>query len=179
MKKIILVLLAMLLLITIAGCTETIPEKQTTTPTNQSSETKTGNQTKQEAKKPEIFKIGDTVKMDKLNITVNGVRYSNGSDFLKPEDGKVYAIVDATIENIDSKAQTVSSMLMFKLADSDGYNYNSTIGDTKAQLDGEVGAGRKMRGEVAFEIPKDAKGLEFIFEPNAFGTGQAIFKLDK
>jgi len=34
-----------------------------------------------------------------------------------------------------------------------------------------------MRGEVAFEIPTDATGLEFIFEPDIFGFGQAMFKL--
>lgn len=34
-------------------------------------------------------------------------------------------------------------------------------------------------GELAFKIPKDSKGLELIFEPNIFGFGQAIIKLNR
>jgi len=36
-----------------------------------------------------------------------------------------------------------------------------------------------MRGEVAFEVPSDATGLELIFEPNVLGFGQAILNLTK
>lgn len=68
--------------------------------------------------------------------------------------------------------------MMFKLADSEGYSYNQTIIDNvKGSLDGEIGPARKMRGEIVYEVPKKAQGLEFIFEPNLLGFGQAIFKL--
>jgi len=170
MKKAFLVFLLIMGLV-ITGCGETTtPEKVDT------SQPATENQQKTE---PQYFKVGDTVKMGKLAITVNGVRQSKGTSFEKPKDGHVFVIVDATIENLGDEPASISSMLMFKMADAEGYNYGTTIfTGIKGQLDGEVGPGRKMRGEVAFEVPKDAKGLEFIFEPNLLGFGQAIFKLE-
>lgn len=50
--------------------------------------------------------------------------------------------------------------------------------ETKGQLDGELGPGRKMSGQIAFELDTVEKNLEFIFEPNVFGSGQAIYKVD-
>jgi len=69
---------------------------------------------------------------------------------------------------------------MFKLSDGEGYSYDQAFGaDTKGSLDGELAPGRKMRGELAYEIPKDASGLELIFDADVWGSGQAIVKLDR
>ena len=161
-------LLALCLLFTIIlwGCGETTePKKATTEPA--------------ETKQQQIFKIGERVEMGEFVITVNSVKDSQGSEFLKPAAGHVYKIVDCTIENLSDEAEVISSLMMFKMADSKGYNYNVTIADSsKPSLDGELGPGRKMRGEIAFEVPTDATGLELIFEPDFLGFGQAIFKLD-
>jgi len=161
-------LLALCLLFTIIlwGCGETTePKKATTEPTK--------------TKQQQTFKIGERVEMGELVITVNSVVDSQGSEFLKPAAGHVFKIVDCTIENLSDQSQAISSLMMFKMADSEGYNYNVTITDSsKPSLDGELGPGRKMRGEIAFEVPTDATGLELIFEPNILGFGQAIFKLD-
>lgn len=161
-------LLALCLLFTIIlwGCGETTePKKATTEPTK--------------TKQQQTFKIGERVEMGELVITVNSVVDSQGSEFLKPAAGHVFKIVDCTIENLSDQSQAISSLMMFKMADSEGYNYNVTITDSsKPSLDGELGPGRKMRGEIAFEVPADATGLELIFEPNILGFGQAIFKLD-
>lgn len=161
-------LLALCLLFTIIlwGCGETTePKKATTEPA--------------ETKQQQTFNIGERVEMGELVITVNSVNDSQGGEFLKPAAGHIYKIVDCTIENLSDESQVISSVLMFKLADSEGYNYNVTITDSsKPSLDGELGPGRKMRGEIAFEVPADATGLELIFEPDILGSGQAIFKLD-
>ena len=165
-KSILLLVLCFLFAAVLFGCGETTePKKATTDPTD--------------TKQQEIFKIGERVEMGKLVITVNSIKDSQGSEFLKPESGHIYKIADCTIENLSDESEAISSMLMFKMADSEGYNYDITITDSsKTSLDGELGPGRKMRGEVAFEVPSDATGLELIFEPNVLGFGQAIFKLD-
>ncbi|MDR9756308.1 MAG: DUF4352 domain-containing protein [Thermoanaerobacterales bacterium] len=162
----LLLALCFLFTIVLCGCGETTePKKATTEPT--------------ETKQQQTFKIGERVEMGELVITVNSVNDSQGSEFLKPAAGHVYKIVDCTIENLSDEAEVISSLMMFKMADSKGYNYNVTIADSsKPSLDGELGPGRKMRGEIAFEVPTDATGLELIFEPDFLGFGQAIFKLD-
>lgn len=128
---------------------------------------------------PEVFAIGDTVSIGDFRITVNKTRQSAGSEWFKPDEGHVWLIVECTIENAHSKEpQIVSSLLMFDLVDEDGRSMNTAIGpETKGRLDGEIGVGRKMTGELAWEVPVDAKGLELIFAPGVFQKGQAIFSL--
>lgn len=128
----------------------------------------------------EGYKIGDTAEAGGVAFTVNSVKESSGSEFIKPKEGSIYYLIDTTVENKSNEAKNVSSLLMFKLVDSDGYSYNVTIGpETKGQVDGEIAAGRKLRGELAFEIPKDAKGLELEIDPSLWSTGKIIFKLDR
>jgi len=134
-------------------------------------------ETPKEEATPEVFKVGDSVTFDDLIITVNSVRESPGDDFFQPSEGNVFFMVDVTAENTGTEEAAISSMLNTELADSDGYTYNITLtGDVKGSFDGSVGAGRKLRGEVAFEVPKAAAGLEFIFS-DPFKTGQAIWKV--
>lgn len=166
-----LVVCALLLMFFASGCGETTqPEKVTA---ENKAETEAENN-----KAPNVYAVGDSVKMGGLVFTVNGTGTSTGSQFIKPKDGNIYFIVDCTIENTSGEAAHLSSLIMFKLVDDDGYNYNITIGpETKGSLDGELAPGRIMRGELAFEVPAQASSLELIFGPNVFGSGQAIYKV--
>lgn len=169
MKKLLLLVLILSgLLFIFAGCGEDVtPEK-----VNKNAETES-------AAKTETYKIGDSMKAGNLIFTVNSTRIDEGGDFIKPKDGYIYYIIDVTVENTGDKSESVSSLMMFKLFDSDGYNYNITIGpETKGSVDGEISSGRKLRGELAFEIPQDAEGLELEIDPSIFGSGQIIVKLD-
>jgi len=170
LKRLLVLFLCLAMVALLMGCGETVtPEKASTEPGKESTK----------PAPPETFSVGEKVKMGDLAITVNSARQSQGGEVWKPSQGNIFVIVDCTIENLANEPTTISSLMMFKLVDSDGYNYTPTIAeDTKGSLDGELGSGRTMRGEVAFEVPADAQGLEFIFEPNVFGFGQAIFKLD-
>lgn len=183
MKKalsLILILILMLLLFT--GCDDVEPEKvdkpnQTPAETQQNRDENPAPKT--EEPKTEIFKIGDSVKADNLIFTVNSVRTDEGGDFIKPDEGNIYYIIDVTVENTGDESEIVSSMIMFRLSDSEGYNYSITFGpETKGQLDGEVSPGRKIRGELVFEIPEDSTGLELEIDPT-LGTGQIIVQLDR
>lgn len=145
-------------------------EKKETT-SNSQSETK---------KKEEIFKIGDSINLDKVVYTVNGTRESEGSGFLKPKEGNKFFLVDVTVENKSNESKAISSMLMFKLQDSQSYNYNITIfTDQKGSLDGEIAYGGKLRGEVTFEIPKSETTLKLDVDPSIFGTGKFVVDLSK
>lgn len=175
MKKalsLILILILMLLLFT--GCDDVEPEK-----VDKPNETPSGTQQPETTPKTEVFEIGDYVKAGNLVFTVNSVRTDKGSEFIKPDEGNIYYIIDVTVENTGDESEIVSSMIMFRLFDSEGYNYSITFGpETKGQLDGEVSPGRKIRGELVFEIPEDSTGLELEIDPT-LGTGQIIVQLDR
>jgi len=168
MKKVLIsILILSCIFFLLSGCDDVQPEK-VDKETNGEPHAKT-----------ETYKIGDPVKAGNLIFTVNSTRTDKGGDIIKPGEGKIYYIVDVTVENTGDKSENVSSLLMFKLFDSDGYNYSVTFGpETKGQIDGEIAAGRKLRGELVFEIPEDAMGLELEIDPTIFGSGKIIVELD-
>ncbi len=128
----------------------------------------------------EIFAIGDVVRMGDLVFTVNSARWEEGDEWFKPEEGERWLLLDCTIENESNKSTSISSLLMFKLYDEDSYSRDMELfADTKGSLDGEVGVGRKMRGEIAFSVEEGQSYWEFIFKPELFGFGQAIFAINE
>lgn len=187
MKLSILLVSAMILL---SACGETAKiEKVEPAPTNTETSANANTTAKDNAEPavaieepaaatPDVFKIGDSVTFNDLVITVNSIKDDHGDDFLKPAEGKVYKIVDVTVENNGANDAIVSSMLNTSLSDHDGYTYNVAFTTAiENQLDGSVPAGRKLRGQVAYEVPTDASGLEFIFS-DPFTQGQAIWSLE-
>lgn len=182
MKKfsaLISIMLTAVLLLSACGTAEVKKaDKPADAPAAESANKETEKSEKPEEKKgPEVYKIGDSVDFDDLTITVNGIKESKGGKIIKPADGEVFVLVDVTVENKGDKEANISSMLQTSLVDSDGFKHNITIVEgMKGTLDGSVGAGRKLRAEVAFSVSKDAKGLEFIFS-DPFKNGEAIWKV--
>ncbi len=165
------VLAVVVVVLSLASCSDETPQKVTETP----SETET-----EVTNTPEIFNIGDSVETSESIFTVNAVRTDSGSRYMKPDEGNIYYIVDVTIENKIDESISISSMMMFSLFDSEGYSYDEALGvETKGRVGGEISPGRKLRGEIAYEIPANATGLELQIDPSLFGNGQAIYKLDR
>lgn len=130
----------------------------------------------QTPKVPEVFAIGDTVKMDDLEITVNSTRTSNGSKYNKPDLAK-YLVLDVTVENKGSESVSISSLINMSLFDDKSYKRDSSrVHDQQGSLNGEIGPGRKIRGELAFDVPESAF-YEFVFK-DILKSGQAIWRID-
>ena len=124
----------------------------------------------------EHFFVGDSVKMGELEFTVNSARWDTGDEFIKPEPGERWLVLDCTIANTGGESEAISSLLMFALYDEDHFARDIAIFvNTKGSLDGELGAHRTMRGEIAFSVEEGQKEWEFIFQPNILGFGQAIY----
>ena len=116
------------------------------------------------------------MRFDDLLITLNSVTSSKGDEFEKPEHDQ-YLLLDLTIENTGKESETVSTLLQMVLYDADNYSYDIALyTGTQGSVDGEIGAGRKVRGEVAFDVPNSAS-YEFVFE-DPFTSGQAIWSFD-
>lgn len=121
---------------------------------------------------PKDGKVGDVVSVgDSWTFKVSSAKTNNGSEFLKPQKaGDVFLVVNASIVNKTSKTQNVSSLLDFKLADSDGQAYNSTVSTSnKASIDGAVRANNPMTGELTFEVPASIKKYTLTFTPSSTG----------
>lgn len=172
-------ILVFTLIILIMGCTESnVEETPEGSDQNIADDGTTEGPTDEPAEEPSggVFAVGDTADFDGLKITLNGVRTSQGDEYFPPENDK-FILIDLTIENTTNEAQTVSTLMQMSLMDPESFAYDVAIfADTKGSVDGEIAPGRKVRGEVAFDVPQ-ADFYEFIFE-DPFVGGQAIWKLE-
>lgn len=131
----------------------------------------------EEADVAQGYAIGDTIAMGDLEHTFHGARFSEGDDFLTPDEGTKWLLVDVEVTNNSDESEPISSLMMWSLVDSDNRTNDQTITtDEQGSLDGELGAGRSMRGEIAFEVNADETDWELIFEPHLFGFGQGIYE---
>jgi len=123
------------------------------------------------------FRVGDQIKMNNLVFVVNGAREVK-DDFVNPKPGNIFLAVDVTVENVGEEPETISSW-DFDLRDAEGNRYEEEIFvSSKPCPCGEVAPGKKLRGEIVFEVPKEVKGLELIISPFLV-RGQAIVHLDE
>jgi len=107
--------------------------------------------------------IGKPIKLGKYQFTVNGVRESAGDEISKPKQGQKFLMIDATVENQGEKREAISSITLFTLSDSNNKKYERVITtDAKGSLDSNLDPGKSLKGEIAFEVPKDAKNLQLI-----------------
>lgn len=139
--------------------------------------------TDSKSNQPQTFKVGDTVELKNLKITVNKVYdVESTNQFAQPQDGNKFVATDITIENTSNQQQAVSSMMMFKVVDKDGRACEySLIGQTAAnagQLDGTIESGRKLTGVYVVEVPKDKTGLELEFDSSIILGNKVIVTLN-
>lgn len=123
-------------------------------------------------------KIGDLVTLDGWQITVNNVKTSSGDEFNQPKPGDTFLLIDITAVNQTSQSQSFSSLLSFTLKDSTGQKYDETI-DTNAPSspDGNVAAGGKIRGTIAYDVPQTQHTFELDFTPDITSADVATWSL--
>lgn len=159
------------LIMGLAACGDADVEK-VEADTNSTSDT--GSEPKKEKPTEQSLKIGESVNFDGLIITLNEARIEPGGEFDNPDNDQ-FLVVNLTAENTTDTEQTVSSVMNVELKDAEGYSYNTTImlEGVKAQFDGSVEAGGKLRGEIPFDVPNsDEYSLSFS---NPFKSGKAIW----
>lgn len=130
---------------------------------------------------PKEFKVGDAVKIGDSVLMVLGWSEVAGDQFSKPDEGNKFIAVDVLFVNTSNSSASISSMLQTSLKDETGQKYTidfmATTATKKDAPDGELSAGERIRGTVGFQIPQDAKGLEFVFDASVFGTGKVFIQL--
>lgn len=125
----------------------------------------------------EGFSIGETISMGDLEHTFHSARFAEGDEFFSPDEGSQWLVVDVEVENQGDESEAMSTLIMWSLVDADNRSRDVTItGDEQGSLDGELGPGRSMRGEIAYEVDADETDWELIFEPQLFGFGQGIYE---
>lgn len=122
-----------------------------------------------------VGQVGDRVESNGIALTVNSVSaVDNVSDIFKPAEGNIFLVADVTVESVD-KESAAYNPLYFKVKDADGFEYSTSFTAPDPTLkSGELSAGDKARGNVAFEVPIDAKGLVLSYKAIDFSGDDAI-----
>ena len=129
----------------------------------------------------QIFSVGDTVRLGDLHVTVNGVRASLGDSFWTPEEGNYFIYVDVTFRNEGNQPEVISSLVQMEIRDAEGRLYNvdfsAASANTSSSLDGEIGPGGILRGEVGYQLPTSATELTWRFSGDLLRLGQVVVAL--
>lgn len=122
-----------------------------------------------------VHKVGDVVTINGWQVTVLGVKTSQGGQFDSLQPGNVYLEIDVSLGNQTNQTQLFASFEAFTLKDGTGQAYQQAfVSDAPAPPDGRVTAGGKLRGTVAYQVPSNIQTFEFDVTPNAFGSNADV-----
>lgn len=182
MRKLLLLVVASVIAVVLVACGEAeIQEKETPDiadkENNQEVEKPEDNDTQAEEEvEDKELKVGETVVFDGVEVTLNELRIEAGGEYDTPNEDK-FVVANITVDNTTNAEINISSIINFDLKDDEGYSYSSTfmMDGVKAQLDGAVEAGGKLRGEIPFDVP-EAEFYELHYS-DLFKSGKAIWKV--
>lgn len=123
----------------------------------------------------QIAKVGDRVEQNGTALTVTKVeRQAKIGDFQKAKAGNTFVLAEVLIENA-GKEKIPYNLFYFKVRDGEGFEENATLYTGGGGFNsGELAAGDKVRGIVAFEVKEAAKGLVLAYQPITFGADGPI-----
>lgn len=136
-----------------------------------------GDDTKQEAKKDEesvsdkTFKVGDTIDLNGLELTINSAKFVPASEYSPAEKGKVLKMEVNVTNNTDNSAFVDNTD--FNLYDKDGNSLEAYYGGDDLDISGDINKGKKLQGTLTFDVP-ESDSYELIYEPTFSWTDESI-----
>jgi len=120
--------------------------------------------------------VGDTYADKKVKINyLKSDEYVSDNIFLQPAEGMKYIYIELEMENISDSDQSISVFSFECYAD--GKHCESYYGMDNG-LSGTISSGRKLKGVVAFEVPKDAEVIEIEYEDNIWTQKKIVFSVE-
>lgn len=119
----------------------------------------------------ESHRVGDVVTIRGVSHTVNtAAKFDSKSQYAKPDDGKVFYVVNVTIVNQADSARTFNPY-DYKIENADGVQTNyswfgSSAGVKNEMSSGSLAPGGKLTANLLFEVPSDMKSLKLVMEPS-------------
>lgn len=156
------------------------------TPTNEPTQEIVVESQEQTKSEETVFHIGEVAEYKGVQVSVSGYEESIGNDWAKPADGKVFVFPEIEICNNSNDEISISSMLSFECYCDDyktDFSSNAFMAlstdENKAQLDGSVASGKKMKGVLGVEVPSDWSVIEIYYKDNAFLGSNFKFVIEK
>ncbi|GGE70203.1 DUF4352 domain-containing protein [Priestia taiwanensis] len=137
---------------------------------------------KKEEAKPEKteFKIGETIEQNGYTLLVKKVeKKAKLSEFMKPDEGKEYVVVDVELSNVGKETIPFNSMY-FQMQDGDNVILNtdaSGFGLSDSLKSGDLATEGKVAGKIVFQAKKGDNNLTVIYKPLNFSGTELKIKL--
>lgn len=186
-KKSLCMILATTMLL--AGCANSGTEdkpKLVTKNSNEQTENETTSTAAPTEEAKEFFTVGETAEMNDIQVTLVNYEESEGNDWGKPEDGKIFVFPEMEIANNSDEEISVSSMVSFECYVDDyktDFSSNAFMAisteDGKQQLDGSVAPGKRLKGVLGIEAPADWKTIEIYYKDNVWLSSNFSFRITK
>ena len=113
-----------------------------------------------------VYTVGDTIQTRKYNFTLTNAINSNiieGEYNQEASEGKTYIVLFFEVENISDKDEFIN--MFNRQAYIDDYSADETylISIDAESFSGDIAAGKKLKGYVAYEADEDWKELEWKY----------------
>lgn len=120
-----------------------------------------------------VFNVGDVAELDQIKITfLSAEEYVSGNQFMQPKEGNMYYRIGFEVENIGDTDAYVSSWDWECYAD--GYSAEQAYFNDES-LDATLSSGKKTKGYIFYEVPKDAQEVTLEYETNFWTENKIIF----
>lgn len=123
------------------------------------------------------YSVGDIFEDENIAIKYvsKNENFTNYSKYADVKSG--YKIIQATFEfeNVGTSDEYVSSYYFNCYAD--GYDCESFWSVEDSSFSATLSAGKKTKGSVYFEVPKDAEEIILEYELNAWTSSKVVFKV--
>lgn len=131
------------------------------------------------------FAVGETAEQKDIQISLVAATESAGTEYVTPDAGNVFLLLEFEIANNSSKDINISSIASFE-AYCDDYSLTQDIMglqapeiEGKTQLDGSVASGKKMNGVIAYQVPSGYKNFEISVTPDFWSAKDIKFVINK
>lgn len=119
-----------------------------------------------------IGKVGETVTQGGYSITLANVETATQyGDFMTAGTGNKFLAVEIVIRSGADSGVNVNPFYA-KVKDSSGYEYTTNLlgKEPALQSQNDLPNGELVRGWITFEVPENASGFIFTYEPLSFTT---------
>lgn len=125
------------------------------------------------AQSEEAFHVGDIIETNDVRISyVKCSEYISDNMFIEPKEGNRFIYIELELENISNTDQTASVFSFNCYADGKSCEAFYGLDD---ELSATMSPGRKAKGKIGFEVPKDAQTIEVEYEDNVWTQNKLIF----
>jgi hypothetical protein len=121
------------------------------------------------------YKVGDTVSVDGMEITINSATFSEPSEYTESVNGKILTL-EATVKNTN-KEQSFIDNTEFAIYDNEGNKMEDYYGYDEMALSDNVNSGKQLQGKLYFDV-KDQATYELIYTPSfTMDSKEIIFEI--